>query len=458
MRLFVFLLLFTHLGVVSQNVTIKGSSVSPIKPVRIIVKEDFVSGLEKVLATSSTDFKGSFQISVEINKIELAEIAIGLNRVPIILKPNADYEVAITVTSENQNSYFDPQPMVIEMKKTTDSGLQKHYETINFVYNTFVIKYFNQIQRFGQARYLDSLQLALSNALPKTIDPFLQNYQFYKVSSLAPAIKKMTPQQIYAAFFKSRIIQYENPEYMAMIDQYFGDYFTSGKKQIPFDDFVEAVNQGFVALKKMVLSDPLMTESDQFRELVLLFHLNANYYNPAFYSGSISRVLQQIVTQSAYNQHKIIAENILKKRAYLTPGTPSPLLKLFDSNGIVAHNMPLKSLVVALFVKNDCEVCKKEILDFSGITEKFGTDINVLIVTTQDAYKETENFLTSNKLTWQLFHTGDDMLVYERYNIKVFPEYVLLFPDGRIAMTPAPPVSQNLEYHISRLIKQLKRE
>ncbi len=458
MRLLVFLLLFTHLGVVSQNVTIKGSSVSPVKPVRIIVKEDFVSGLEKVLATSSTDFKGSFQISVEVGKIEIAEIAIGLNRVPIVLQPGAEYEVALTITSENQNSYFDPQPMVIEMKKTTDSGLQKHYETINFVYNTFVIKYFNQIQRFGQARYLDSLQLALSNALPKTIDPFLQNYQFYKVSSLAPAIKKMTPQQIYATFFKSRIIQYDNPEYMAMIDQYFGDYFTSGNKQIPFDALVEAVNQGFFALKMMVVSDPLMTESDQFRELVLLFHLNANYYNPAFYSGSISRVLQQIATQSAYNQHKIIAENILKRRAYLSPGTPSPPLKLYDSKGIFEFNMPTNALIVALFVKNDCEVCKKEILDFSGITEKFGTDINVLIITTHDAYKATQNFMTSNKLSWQLFHTGDDVLVYERYNIKVFPEYVLLFPDGRIAMTPAPPVSQNLEYHIGRLIKLLKKE
>jgi len=457
MRFLVFLLLLAHYSVVSQNVIIKGSSVLPMKPVRIIVKEDFVSGLEKEVATTSTDFKGSFRMNFTLEKIEIAEIAVGINRVPIVLQPGADYEVALTTTSDFQTSYFDPQPLIIEVKKSTDSDLQKHYETINFVYNTFVIKYFNQIQRFGQLRYLDSLQLALSKSLPKTIHPYLKAYQYYKVSSLTPAIKKMSQQQIYTAFFKSGTIQYDNPEYMAMLDQYFADYYTSNNRLVPFDALVEAVNDGYNSLRKLISKDPFFAENNQLQELVLLFHLNANFYNPSFYPGSISRVLQQMTTQSAYNEHKIIAGNILKKRTYLSIGSQSPPLNLFDLKGRVEFIMPSQALVLVLFVKNDCEVCKKEILEFSGIKEKFGTDLSVLIVTTQDAYASTNNFLSSNKLDWQLFHTGDDVLVYERFNVKVFPEYVLLFPDGRIAMTPAPPVSQNLEYHISRLIKQLKK-
>ncbi|HQQ11820.1 MAG TPA: redoxin domain-containing protein [Bacteroidales bacterium] len=453
---FVLISLFTSV-LFAQNVVIKGSSVLPGKQVRILIPKDYVSMQDSVFANTTTDFKGSFELRFQLEQPEVAQISIGMNKTGLLVSPGASYNLVLTLSNEKNTSYFDPQPLQLEIKNATDNGLQQQYEMLNFIYNAFVVRKFNLALRSGRTDYLDSLAFSVKNSIPSLSSPFLIDYNYWKLASLEPPIRKLTQQQIFTRFFERKAVGYRNPEYMAMLEQYFGDYFLTTSKATNMDGFANACAEGMKPLLKYIAKDDLFSGDAQLRELVVLMHLNFNYYNPSFYSGTVDAVLEQFRKESPIREHRRIAGNILVARRHLMPGTPAPALNLFDINGKEKQLSETDKIRILVFVRNACEVCKKTITDLNDLVSKYGNTLEVIVIATSDVHKPTLGFLKQNGLNWQVFTPGEDMLVYEHYNIKVFPEIILLLPGQKIGMAPAPPVGESLEFHLNRLMKQIQK-
>ncbi len=452
MRVFLFIFLLVGLQVSAQDVTIKGSSALPAQPIRLIAKLDLVSGMEKVLASTVTDFKGGFELSFPLQQIEYVQVSIGINRAEMLLKPACAYSIHLELMNEKKPSFFDPQPLALQVVKTNDQGLQQQFETINYIFNTSVLKHFNVAQRLGQKQFLDSLNHNISEAIPVFAHPFLEDYVFYKKGSLVAVLQKMELKKIYETYFSHQPVGYNNPEYVALLEQFFGDYLLSGNKLFTYDAFVQAIASGLEATKAYLTDDMMMKSNPRLQELVLLIHLNNNYFNPGFYKGSIQNVLQQLSRSSTFAEHRLMAHNILEQRNYLTDGSEAPLLQLFDGAGrrVAMKTSTLPTLL--LFVDESCEVCKNEMNTLHDVLQNFANTIDLVVVSTKKGFPEMKALIDSNRWNWNLYHTGDDIFVYERYNIRVFPENILLYPNGSIAMAPAPPASQNLAAHINRVL------
>lgn len=58
---------------------------------------------------------------------------------------------------------------------------------------------------------------------------------------------------------------------------------------------------------------------------------------------------------------------------------------------------------------------------------------------------------------WELLNLGDDILLLEDYQVKTFPEYIIISQNGRIGMAPAPSPEQFLDFHVRRIYKYLKK-
>lgn len=456
MRVFLFILLLLGLQGSAQEVTIKGSSALPGQPIRVIAKRDLVSGMEKVLAATVIDFKGSFMLSFPLQQIEYVQVGVGLHRAEMLLKPACTYTIHLELINEKKPSFFDPQPLALQVMKSNDRGLQQQFETINYIFNTLVLKHFNVVQRMGQKHFMDSLNRYLSEAVPVFADSFLDDYVFYKKGSLVAVLQKMEVKKIYETYFVHQPVGYNNPEYIALLEQFFGNYYLTGNKSFTYDGFVQAVALGLEATKTYLNDDVMIKSNPRLQELVLLIHLNNNYFNPGFYKGSIQNTLQQLSRSSVYTEHRLMANNILEQRNHLTDGSKAPPLSLFDAaSRPVAVKLSAQPTLL-LFVDESCEVCKNEMITLHDVLQNFAKTIELIVVTTKKGFPEMKAFIDANRWQWNLYHTGDDIFVYERYNIRVFPEYILLYPNGSIAMAPAPPASQNLAAHIDRVIKKFQ--
>ena len=114
-----FFLLFNVNNIFSQNIIIKGKIQKPIvnsqsleseSLVRLLTFNDMLTLEQTTIFETKSDKEGNFKIEEDIDEITLAQIAVNLERVDILLKPNSSYEVEIDIPEQEKNvSYFESE-------------------------------------------------------------------------------------------------------------------------------------------------------------------------------------------------------------------------------------------------------------------------------------------------------------------------------------------------------------
>ena len=125
----VFLLLNVN-NIFSQNIIIKGKIQKPIANsqsleseslVRLLTFNDMLTLEQTTIFETKSDKAGNFTIEANIDEITLAQIAVNLERVDILLKPNSSYEVEINIPEQEKNvSYFEKRTPTIKIIKSDD--------------------------------------------------------------------------------------------------------------------------------------------------------------------------------------------------------------------------------------------------------------------------------------------------------------------------------------------------
>ena len=116
----IFLLLSSN--VFSQNIKIKGkiqkSGPKSEALVRLITFNDMLTFEQTTIFETKSDNEGNFTIEANIDNITLAQIAVNLERVDILLKPDSNYEVEINIPEQEKNvSYFEHKTPTINSYK-----------------------------------------------------------------------------------------------------------------------------------------------------------------------------------------------------------------------------------------------------------------------------------------------------------------------------------------------------
>lgn len=447
---FVGVLLLLTVILRAAPVTVRGVSTLPAQPVRAIQQADMISGLDRIVGQSKTDFKGSFELRFELDDIQMVEIAIGLSRATFVAVPGAVYDIQFTMSKAIRLSYFDAQPLQMKVVKATDGGVHEQIERINIIYNAFVMEHFNALYRLGRVALLDSLNITLDKALTKAPHPFVQKYRDYKLASLAPLVRKLDLRRVYEINFKGKDILYLNPEYMSLFKEFFSAILVNNRT-VSFDQFIRAVGEGYAATDQLLQKDPLLSENRQFRELGMLKLLRDHYFHPAFGPNTVNKLLKSIAATSPYSQHQQIAANIISKQDHLAFNSAAPAFELIDYEGKKWSQKTDRKGALIVFVREDCKVCDKELMEIRALHEKQKEFFQFITISTKEGFEYYRRFFATNRIDWPLLNLGEQLFLLEDYNIKVFPDYVLLLPDGRVAMAPAPSVDRNLEHHMNRL-------
>ena len=117
--------LFLNLNLFSQNVSIKGavrqsanSDKQSTSLVRLLTYNDMLTCEQTTIYETYTDDNGNFVIKTNIDDIVMAQIAVDLERVDILLRPDSDYEIEIIIPEHNDDvSYFERQSPTLKMIK-----------------------------------------------------------------------------------------------------------------------------------------------------------------------------------------------------------------------------------------------------------------------------------------------------------------------------------------------------
>ncbi|GMT45696.1 MAG: hypothetical protein IEMM0006_1528 [bacterium] len=461
-NIFPLFLLLVAGGVQSREVQITGHTkgFSPGSLVRVLVYADQFSHLEKTLATTRTDSTGNFSLTFPVTQTTYAMLAINLKRTGFYLKPKAVYHFTIAQDSLIRNaSPFEDIPLRVSIKAEDDS-LNILIGIYNELYNKLIINHFRDIYLSHNRELLRNFEAKVNQRFGQIKTPYLQRYIRYSQASLVWGSRTKSLPEIVAAYFAENPVLYHNRQYTRLFLNFFRVYFESTiKKPVTRDKLARVIPQrNLKKLDALFASDPALSADARVRQLAEMVQLANLYPDPGFGKDDITLLFKQIAAKSAFVKNREIARDYLVKLNILQPGTPAPAFLLPDLTGKEFSLKDFRGKFVLLdFVNTHCPVCNKQLNELANISRELGAGFTNLTIVKGKATPEFMRQANPTGYSWPFLLLGKSILILERYQIVTYPAYVLIDPEGRVAMAPAPMPGNNLQQYIATRINAFKK-
>ena len=439
------------LGLNAQNVTITGRSNKTETMIRLFVYEDLLNETGILLGQGQTDEKGHFILEGTVKQILPARIYVGLEYVDLILSPNATYDIEIIVPEQQEyRSYFEKELPTIRVKRASDKGLYRQIIQSEEIINGYLIEHFNQIYRGRQVRYIDSIQNAINHELPDIKSDYAKAFNRYKIAAIRLGISTDGGKRIIKDYYDGQPVLYTQNAYIDLFKELFGGYFNGAS----YDGHLlnDAFHEGPDSFKKYLDTDPFMAKNPRLAELITIYNLQRLCYGDRGTSRLAKDHLNYLKGQTKYVEHKAIINNFFSKFNHLAPDTPAPEFSLKDSDGKVVSLSDYKQgLVLLQFVDGVSPVSERQFAELRSLHHQWQDTIQILTIAPHDKMDVIKQQFAEKRQDWPLLDLGDNILLLEAYNVRTFPEYILIKRGNKIGEAPAPSPERYLGERVTKL-------
>ena len=447
-----FSLLFISLC--AQSVTITGRSNKTNTLIRLFSYEDLLNETGTLLYQGQTDAQGHFILEGKVKQILPARIFVGLESVELILIPNATYDIEIIVPEQQENvSYFDKELPTIRVKRATDQGIYRQIILSEEIINGYLIEHFNQIYRGRQLGYIDSIQNTISRELPDIKSDYVKAHNRYKIAAVRLGISTDGGKKIIKDYFDGQPVLYTQSAYIDLFKELFDGYFNGAS----YDGHLlnNAFAEGPAAFKKYLDTDPLMATNPQLAELISIYNLQKLCYSDQGTRRLAKDHLNHIKTQTKHAEHKAIIADFFTKLDRLAVGTSAPEFTLKDRDDKDVSLSDYKDgLVLLQFVDGASPVSEYQFAELRSLHHQWRDSVQILTIATHDRMDFYKQQFEEKRQDWPLLDLGDNILLLEAYNVRTFPEYILIKRGNKIGAAPAPSPERYLGERVTKMYEK----
>lgn len=400
-----------------QNVSIVGKTNIPNALVRLLTYDEMLTRHQTKVAETQSDKDGKFTLQAEIKEITPAQIAINLERVDIILKPNGKYNLEIIIPAQGEGSFFEKEQPVLKINSIDDDGFYSQYIATQSFIDDFLYENFNKIYRGRKMSLLDTLDNQLVANVGKINNDYTQNFVKYRKAAV---LMTANPAKTKSEYFDNQEVLYSLEAYMDVLAELF---------------------------KTNVRNDDFLSRNWQIGELVEMMNLRKSYYANPQNKNQILNSLGNIEKSSKSLKNRVVAKNMATQINELSYNSQAPYFtQLADYQN---------DMVLLQFVDRYSPLNEHEFATLNDLQKQWGDTIQVVTIATKETYDDYVQLFEKQGYKWRLLNLGDDILLLEDYHVKTFPAYVILKRKNRIGMAPAPSPEQYLDYHVRRISKYL---
>lgn len=453
-RVLLLLIIFLLNGILSlsaQTVEINLKTNNPGSIVRLIQFDDLLSRHGETIFQDTADERGMLRMNAKINKITPVHLAVDLDRVDLVLKPDAGYTLEIhTELQQKDLSYFDKIPPALLVKKATDDGLQLQLESIDRLVNDFVMDNFQELFRLKKYSLLDSLKMRLDQLIDSNALEYSQQYARYKFAAIVLAVQRDGKNRVINDFFTGQEVLYSNEAYMSLFTEIFSDYLLSNRN-LAVESLRQMPRNGYLAWRDYLRNDPLLSEDNRLNELIVLASLKYLFRDSRFIGNEVQAYLNYLKQNALYAEHRQMAANIIEDFLFLAPGTIAADFELKDQSGKLVRLKDFNETIVLLqFVDENCRTCAVSFLQLSELKNEL-LNIQLVTIATSESFEGFKNEFASQNYDWPLLNLDKNILLLEAFNVKTFPELILINRDNKIGIAPVSQEKDAIFYHVSRL-------
>lgn len=475
-----FFSLFTILSIKGQNVTIKGQAKGAEgKIINLFIHSDQITFTEINLAKAVIDSSGKFSLNANISNVLLTYLKIDNFKTGLYIEPDKNYEVNIIpeladAANSKGNPYLNPAGFSLEIvdswqlavssQQTAVSNQTPELNTIikkfNNLYNDFVINKFQALFRSRHKAILDSFKIKADSTFRDINNKYFKDYMKYKIGSIEFMSRLKSTDNISKEYFYNKPVLYDNAEYMEFFNEFYTKFFTTSK-HISIEDLNKSINSGrgdYEYLLQTLEKDTLLKNG--LCEIVLLKELNDLYHTNGYNKENILYIIRDAEYKIKSERNKAIAHNLYKLLTKLKPGTKAPDFSLKDTN---SKDINLKDYigkyVYLNFWKTNIISCLSELQLMKTIYEKYNDKIVFISICADPDIKSMNSFLKDNKnFQWTFAYFNNDWDLLNKYDVKAYPSFIFIAPDGYILNYPAPKPSEDVQYLFDKTLKEKSDE
>lgn len=451
--LLIFLLLIANIAV-SQNVKITGKVNEPDALIRLLTYNDMLTCEQTLAYETKSDDKGDFLIEMEISDITMAQIAVNLERVDLLLKPDAAYNIEIVIPERKKNvSYFEREEPELKIIDINDDDLYYQYYVSNMIIDDFILNNFNQIYRSRKISLLDSLDVEISRNLKDIKSDFVKENVRYRKAEIQMVINNDNAKKVVNQYYNKQKVLYSNPAYMDLFQEIFTNYFTSRIfNQLELEQMLYEDYDRFMSYLKG--KDVFLSENPNLAEIIVAYNLKGMFYELPEDRRAILEKLNSIAQNSKSQEGKEIANDILKQINRLSFNSEAPDFSLKDKDGKIVRLSDYKDNMLLLqFVDEVSAMTDYQFELLKDFSNRWQDTIQVVTIATKDSFDDFKRMFEDKNYKWTLLNLENEILLLEKYQIRLFPDYVIIGKNGKIGMSPAPSPEQYLDFHVRRLYK-----
>ncbi len=417
----------------------------------------------QVMASPKVDKNGNFKATFDLDKIRYVFSDLGIFHAFLYAEPGKTYEIVLPpkkkkTTAQILNPFFKERNIHVGIKNSEMNDLNFLIKSFESSYQPYFRKHVTNVMVENDFTAMDSAIQSIKAPYLDIESPYFNTYMKYRFGFLRYMAYQKKSRHISDQFFLDEPVHYYNVAYMELFNKVYDKYFsffsrTDYGKTI-FTDISK--NKSWTDLRKTLSKDNVL-ENDTLIELVALKSLHDEFYSDEFSRSAIMAILDSIYLQTDIQIHKEIAKNIKEKISKLLIGYAPPSFQLYDKDSILVTLDSLKGNYVYL---NFCSCLSYSCFNEFGSIDRFLQRISptiknfkVLTVVVDEKFNTMQKCIDRYDYDWIFVHYASQPSVLKDYDIRGFPTYFLIGPDGNLLLSPAPSPSENFGERLFEIMR-----
>ncbi len=451
MRLISFLsiILFSS-ALFGQRVSILGYAPTYTgKTVKAYDIEDYFSGKERLIATSTVQADSLFSLTFDISEVRKIVIRSGNNHGFILVEPNASYRIYFP--ERDKYTPYRPTGNEVELAFLDLDSTDINYKVLSFqrwvdhfLGNNY---HLHSVDAKEFMTNLDKFKANVEKAYKEDTSIYLKAHVRFTLAGLdnIPNAAERNRFEKYDFYLRNTPVYYNCETYMTYVSDFY-------QKLLPrlSNEANQAVYDGILRSSPTLIMHALGTEytlsNIQLRELVMIKTLSEAFHDDEFPQTNILTVLDSLSQRAIFKQHRVIAANIRNKLTELVPGGKAPDFVLLQegSETKTLYNFAGKHVYLH-FMDPESLNSRKELPLLKELHQNYAPYIHFVTVYKEQDLSE-EGLKAIRSLDWDVYGLSESNAIWDRYRIESYPQYTLIDAAGYVVASPSLGPTPNGEY------------
>ncbi len=425
---------------------------------------DLITYREDTLLTVKVKEDGTFEGSFTLDETVKVFVRPGIYEAWFYAEPGKTYNVMLPPRKDKTmkdilNPYFRPVTLQLGILHDGEKDLNRQIAKLEEIYSPYFYRHARQVLVDKKDTTLKRFIQSVRDTFTGVKNPFFTDFLNARMAMLTVMNlpERASVLEEYRDF--GRKVLFHNPAYMELFNQIFNRYFNYLLHHKHKSRLIPALETtGYDSLVGIIKSDLALDEED-FVNMVALKGIYDAWYHNTFSHDKLMALLERFIALDGNPEIRQVALDIKRKFTWLQAGTRAPDFVLPDLDG---QKIPLSGMrgkyVYLNFSSRLSYSSLREFPLLVRLQERYGNQLHIVTVALEDHPEILKSFVQEKGYGWTFLICGETCNLPAKYDVRAYPTYYLIDPEGKLALSPAPAPTEDFESKFRSLLKKVRKE